>query len=243
MKRPFSALSAALLLLALLAGCSEALPPEPAPTAAPPAAVPAAPENAAQAAETVFSRGRIEGRLYESDFLSLRFSAPEGWRFATDEELAQRMGLSLDIVGADVFGDAAELAKAIAAQAVVLDMAAAAPDNSANVLLTIEDLEATGSAALTETAYASLLQRQLQSITDLQYEPETPESGELAGTPCATLLVHLRDFGLDQRFYLLRRGKYMAQIALTGAAGALPDADEFFTSLQEEENHGNTIRR
>ncbi len=229
MKKALSVLALTALLAALLAGCEKQPEPSPAPTPAP--TVSAAPESTPEAAEKVFSRGRVEGQVYESDFLSLRFTAPEGWIFASDEELAQRMGLSLDIVGEDVFGDAAELAKAIAGQAVLIDMAAAAPDSGANVSLAIEDTEATGSGALTETECAFLLREQLLAITDLRYEPEEPETGLLAGRPCAVLLVHLPDYGMAQRFCLLREGKYMIQIALTGAEGELPDADALFSAL------------
>lgn len=231
MKRTRGVLIPALLLSLLLTCCGEGQQPEAALTAPPESAAPASPSLTPEIAEKVFSRGRIEEQTYESEFLSLRFTAPEGWFFAADAELAQRMGLSLEIVGEDVFGDAAELAKTIAQQAVVYDMAAAAPDNSANVQLTVEDLEATGSAALSERAYAVLLQKQLTAITDLRYEPEEPETGTLAGFSCVELLVHLRDYGLDQRFFLLREGNYMVQVVLTGAEGALPDADALFTAI------------
>ena len=108
MNKALSVLLAAALLTALLASCGDAPPPAqetptPLPTAAPAPAETPAPEQKA------FSRGRIEGRVYESDFLSLRFTAPEGWRYASDEELAARMGLSLDIIGEDVFGDGQEM--------------------------------------------------------------------------------------------------------------------------------------
>ncbi len=230
MNKALSVLLAAALLTALLASCGDAPPPAqdtptPLPTAAPAPSETPAPEQKA------FSRGRIEGRVYESDFLSLRFTAPEGWRFASDGELAQRMGLSLDVVGEDVFGDAAELAKTIAEQAVVCDMAAEAPDGSAGVFLSVEDLEATGNLLLSDEQCAALLRAQLLSLTDLRYEAGEPETGSLAGKPCVTLLARLPDFGMEQRFYLLREGSRMAQISLTGAAGALPDANELFSAL------------
>ena len=217
-----------LLLLALLAACGGPAPAEE--SAAPaPAAVPS-PEPTPAPTEKPFTRGVIEGQTYSSGLLGLRFTAPEGWSFADDEALAQRMGLSLDIIGDDVFGDKAELAKAIAQQAVIHDMAAFAPDNSANVQLTVEDLEATGGAALTTEEYAELLRQQLLSVTDLNYEPEEAEQSALAGRPCVALLVHLRDYGMEQRFYLLREGKYMISVVLTGAEGALPDAETFFSA-------------
>lgn len=230
MKKTLSALLLAALLSALLTACGDAPAPSPSPSPVPTATE--APVETPPQEEKTFSRGRIEGRVYESEFLALRFTAPEDWSFVSDEELAQRMGLSLDIIGEDVFGDKAELAKAIAEQAVVHDMAAGAPDSSMSVQLTVEDLEATGAAALTDAQYAALLKQQLESLTDLRYEAEEPEVSELAGQPCTALLVHLRDYGMDQRFYLLREGKYMIQIVLTGTEGALPDADELFTSLQ-----------
>ena len=228
MNKALSVLLAAALLTALLCACGDVPAAQETPTPQP-AAAPAPSETPAP--EKAFSRGRIEGQVYESGFLSLRFTAPEGWRFVDDEELSQRMGLSLDIVGEDVFGDAAERAKTIAEQAVVCDMAADAPDGSASVFLTVEDLEAAGNAALTDEQYAALLRAQLMSLTDLRYEAGDPEPSSLAGRPCVTLLARLPDFGMEQRFYLLREGKCMAQISLTGTAGALPDADELFTSL------------
>ncbi len=229
MKKLLSVILTAATLLLPLAACGDAQPeaaPSPAPTAAA-----AEPTPAPAPAEKLFSRGRIEGQVYESSFLSLRFTAPEGWRYASDEELAARMGLSLDIIGEDVFGDEAELAKTIAQQAVVHDMAAYAPDDSANVQLTVEDLEASGGAALTEAEYAELLREQLLSLTDLRYEVDQPASGTLAGKPCTILLVRLPDYGMAQRFCLLREGKYMISVVLTGTENALPDADALFSAL------------
>lgn len=222
---------AALLLLSLLclAACGDV--PEAAETPAPLPAVEPSPAPSPAAEEKVFSRGRIEGQVYESGFLGLRFTAPEGWTFAADGELAQRMGLSMDIVGEDVFGDAAARAEAIAQQAVVYDMAACAPDSSANVLISVEDPEVAGSAALSEEEYAALLRQQLLSLTDLRYETEEPARGTLAGRPCAVLTAFLRDYGMTQRFYLLREGRYMVSVVLTGTENALPDADELFSAL------------
>lgn len=218
-----------LALFALLAACGDAAPAPETPTSAP--TVTASPEPTPAPTETPFTRGVIEGQTYTSAFLGLRFTAPEDWSFADDEALAQRMGLSLDIIGEDVYGDKAELAKAIAQQAVVHDMAAFAPGDGANVQLTVEDLEATGGAALTAEEYAELLRQQLLSVTDLRYEPEETAPGELAGMPCVELLVHLPDYGMDQRFYLLREGKYMISVVLTGAQDALPDAEALFSAI------------
>ena len=223
----------ALLLLAGMAvfaacGSAGAAPsPSPAPEAAPPSESPTPPAPE----ETPFSRGHIEGQSYLSAFLALRFTAPEGWTFATDEELAALMGLSMDILGADVFGDEAELAKAIAQQSVVHDMAAYAPDNSSNVQLTLEDLEASGGDGLSDEDYAALVQQQLLSITDLGYSLEAVHTAELAGKNCLSFTAHMEDYGMEQQFYLFHAGKYMVSVVVTGMAGALPDAQTLFSAL------------
>ena len=44
------------------------------------------------------SVGEINGNVYTNSFTGITYTAPESWAFASDEELAELMGVSADIV-------------------------------------------------------------------------------------------------------------------------------------------------
>lgn len=174
-----------------------------------------------------FSRGVITGNAYVSSYLGLRFTAPEDWSYATDEELSELMGISMDIIGEDVYGDNKEQAEELAKQAVIYDMIAAAP-NGSNVQIVLENLEvSTGSADLTEAEYAEILRTQLASITDLSYEVSDSYTDTLAGLSFTVVDATVKENALTQRFWLRRVDNYILHLTFSG----LQEDVESFSAL------------
>lgn len=52
-----------------------------------------------------FSRGIITEDTYTNDYSGINFELPEGWRFMSDEEIKQTMGVGLDVSGSGLDAD------------------------------------------------------------------------------------------------------------------------------------------
>lgn len=190
-----------------------------------PATIPEPP--AAATPESTFTRGVIEGGSYINESLALRYDAPEGWVFSTDQELAETMGLSRDYVGDEIFDDPAALNDLIAQQSTIFDMTATAPDNTALVQLAVEYVDGvTGGAELTVDDYAEILIGQLDGYTIGDLEQRT-----LAGKPFTMIPAVLADAGIYQYLYITRVDGNMMLITLTGLDDSVLAYETCFTQF------------
>ena len=178
-----------------------------------------------------FSRGVISGGAYSSKYLGLRFTPPEDWVYASDEELAELMGASFEIIGEDIYGDETELAKEFAKQAVIYDMVAAAPDGG-NVQIMLENLsKSVGGTSLTAEGYADIVCTQLDAITEYQYTYSDVYYAQLGDKTFAVLDTGVEDYDMHQQFWLLRVDQYMLCITFTSIGGDASAFAEYFTAL------------
>lgn len=194
-----------------------------------PASIPAPPEPSVVIGNGSFSRGVVTNKQYVSTYLGICFTATEDWVFASDAELSELMGISFDLFGEDVYGTSKEFAEAIAKQALIYDMVAAAPDGS-NVQIMLENLSVSiGGTSLSEIDYVDILRTQLDSITDLNYKLSDTYTSELAGKTFTVIDAEVADGGLQQQFWLLRVDKYMLCITFTSMSEDAPDFVSLFS--------------
>lgn len=197
-----------------------------------PESIPALPGTTSVEGNGSFSRGVISGGVYESEYLGLRFTPPEDWIYATDRELSELMGISLDMIGEDVFGDSKEIAKLFAKQSVIYDMLSASP-NGSSVQIVLEDLSALiGGDTLTAAQYAEIMRMQLEAIEDYTYEVSEPYSKRHVGQTFYVVDASVQGADMQQEIWLLRVDKYMLCITFTAIGEEnVKDYAEYITKI------------
>ena len=108
-----------------------------------------------------YTKGTLMEDGWESEWLGLRFTAPEGMVMSTEEELAATMGLGQEVLAQDF----TEQQLAYAEIATVYEMMCSDAMGS-NVILMAEKLP----IALTAEQYIEVLSEQITSVTAVQYE-------------------------------------------------------------------------
>ena len=172
--------------------------------------------------------GSVNGNVYTNDSLGLTFTAPEGWIYASDEEIAELMGESLDIVTDD------ETAQEIAAQATVYGMMAQSADELNNVQVVFENMALTG-GKMTSAGYIKILSAQIESLygnmggTCTVGDAKTMKIGDKE-YDCVDILVDIGGVVLEQSYACHRDGDYMVSIIITaygeGVAAAIYECFE-----------------
>lgn len=155
----------------------------------------------AEASDDALSR---PGVCYRNTYFGIRFSLPEGWSFASGDQLA-------NMNQAAASGQAAEGAGTVEKDAAVwFDMYAASNDEQQNVNITIQDIgEEYGSSADTEALVDSSLEELrasllTQGVTDLALKKDTAVflgssspaivvDGVISGIPFHEIQVYCRN--------------------------------------------------
>ena len=83
-----------------------------------------------------FTRGTWNGNVYTSNQLGVSFTKPDGWLIATDEEMAEIMGLGMDMLDAEFTPEMLDLA----GLTTIHDMVVSNPETGAMVQILAERL-------------------------------------------------------------------------------------------------------
>lgn len=169
--------------------------------------------------EIQISKGDVDADTYSNDFTGLTFHLPEGWKYATDEQIAELMGIAADILCQDE-----EYLQAIADLTTVYDMKADGPDNS-SVMVLYENLSVTGNAGMSEETYISALSQQLNAVNMGHEVSEETEYVNICGEDYACMATTLSANGISlaQNYYLRALGDYMVCIIITAISPTQPD--------------------
>ena len=107
--------------------------------------------------ESAFERGVWSGNEYNNAYLGLRFTMPEGYVAATDEEMAALMDMSEDVIT-----NYSEFQLKIASLKTIYDAMVSNPTTGSGTIIMLENLKLTvGASKLTAQEYADILAEQL----------------------------------------------------------------------------------
>jgi len=171
-----------------------------------------------------FDAGKVVGNVYTNEYAGLTFTAPDGWTFASDEEIADLMGISMDLVTEN------EAAQKIAELTTVYGMMAKSADQLSNVQVVFENTALSGSK-LSAEEYVEIIASQLDTVYDdfgATYEASDIRTIKIGANEYIymDIFVDLGGVVLEQG-YACRKvdSKYMANIVITayeeGGAAAL----------------------
>lgn len=161
--------------------------------------------------------GTVSGQTYVSEFGEFQFTAPEGWVYATDEEILNMMNL-----GKEYLSDKQKLSAELGKQKTVYDAMAQDAKTGCNVMVMYENLALSlGGTNYTAEDYADVVSKQL------------PESGlpyvvgeKKTVTVCEKEFVRLdatadyQGVKIAQSYLLRKIGKYMLAISVTAPQGS-----------------------
>lgn len=169
--------------------------------------------NVEQENKTVeFSMGSWSDNVYSNDFLGLKFKLPNGWKYSSDEEIAEMMNLGTELLN-DEQKAAAEISKLNNAYYMVAND----PNTGDNISIISEK----PAMEVTTEFYINQLKTQLQNVNTINYEIGETSKETVAGKECDTLTVDASMSGvkMTQRYYIYKVDKYVICIISTSTSG------------------------
>ena len=169
------------------------------------------------APEKEFARGTVTGNQYVSEFAGFTFTAPEGWAYYSDEEIAELSGIS-----AELLADNEKLKNAMLES--LIDAMAADPVTGNNVNFTYENLKITTGLAMNEQKYAEAARNTLITSYEqmgAQITVTDPAECTLGGNTYRKLVadITLNGVSLRQYCYIRKVGGWALSIAATSMDG------------------------
>lgn len=165
-----------------------------------------------------FARGSWDGNVYTNDSLNLTVTVPDGWKIATDEELAAIMGITIDSLTEQ--GVSEEFLKAQN----TYEMMAQDPTNGSNVIVMAENLTVSvGGTSYDEEAYSNVIINTLPEESG--YEFADPKTVTIGGRDFYLLQCTAGEGTLGQDFLFTRIGNHMVSVILSYSPVLVDNAD------------------
>lgn len=219
MKKILTALCAAMLLLSLAAcggqdasagaGGTGSVPAG----ASSAASVAQAPSSSETEEDEPYSPGTWTDNVYNDPWANISFTLPEGWLSLTGEEVELVVG---ELPETDT-----------------VSFCVTKSDLTGWVFMDVVDLEAAGSADLTEEQYVGQLQLVFKLTGEDSYDVTGPEDGEFAGIPCKTLTITDKNTGVVQTYYAAKKGaRMLAFVTVASDAAVTGEVEALIASIQ-----------
>ncbi len=170
------------------------------------------------------ARGTWNEDVYSSEMSELQFTLPEGWVAATDEEIANLMGIA-----ADSFDDKQKWALEAAKLTTVYDMMAQDPVTGNNVIVMFENLSMViGGAKMSEEDYLEILKKQIENLDTMEYTFSEPYDTTIGGVDYLTVRADEATVGMSQYYMMHKQDKYMVVVVVTDADGSVDKVMSLF---------------
>ena len=163
-----------------------------------------------------YEKGVLTETDFESRYLDLRFSIPEGFIMATQDDINDLMDLGADVAGFD------EKLVDFASLVNVYEMMASASSGSPNVIVMTEKIPLSN---MTVEQYLDALKTQLSKVNEMNYEYDDDiTSIEIAGQSYKQLTTTTGAYGqnLTQKYNVRKIDKRMLLFITTST----PDTEE-----------------
>jgi hypothetical protein len=196
-------------------------PVESTPKASPPVETPAKTSAAAG-----LDRGTWNGKVYTNAFADIKFTLPEGWVAATDEEIASLMGQA-----ADIFTDKEKWYIESAKLTTIYDMMVQDPATMNNVSVMFENLSLSpGGLKITEADYLEIVTTQLASLETMKYTFDKPYKTTINGVVYDTVRATEENINITQYYLVHKQDNYMVALIITTAGDT--KIDDILTSFK-----------
>lgn len=164
--------------------------------------------------DSAFTRGTVTDDVYSNEYLGIVFTAPEGWIYANDAELAAAMGIDEKYLTGSLTDS--ELSSMLSSLYTIYDMAVTSADGLSSVQLCLDNLALLiGGTSLSEYDYAELVRTQLEELTTIEYESGEIYITQLGGKTVTVLPLRAVDYNIYQEMYMLRVDNFMLYITIS----------------------------
>jgi hypothetical protein len=151
-----------------------------------------------------YERGKLTETGFESKYLDIRFTLPEGFVMATEEDMLQMMGIGADIAGVN---------KKIVELTTVYEMMVSAVTGNPNVILIVEKPLFSN---ITTEQYFDALKTNLLNLNTRDYVIDDQiTSVEIAGYTYKQLNASLPSLALLQNYIVRKQGNRMIGFIIT----------------------------
>ena len=159
-----------------------------------------------------YTPGTFTDAGYESEFLGFRFTTPDGFALATQEELSQMMGITFDALGDDV----SDAQKKYAELTTLYELMAMDSLGVTNVNIVLEKTN------VSMNKYLAAFKAQVESLDAMKVSLQgDAQEVEFAGATYTKLSADVSASGITlyQEYYLRKVGDRMMTITVTWADG------------------------
>jgi len=159
------------------------------------------------------TRGVWEDDTYVSEYANLKVSLPEGWTAATDEELAEIMGVAADILTEQ----GTEITQELLEKTTIYDMMAQNLSTGANILVMYENMNLTaGGSKMDLEEYVEALKTQMAEV-DIYKSVEYGDLREekIGEDTYQVMEANVLDYEFSQYYYLRKIDKYMLVVCIS----------------------------
>ena len=162
-------------------------------------------------------RGVLTENTFSSEFLGVSFEAPVGWIYATDEEIADMMGMTAELLS----DSGLNFSKKALERQSIYDMSVDDPKTFSSVIVCYENLSMVlGGTRYTEEQYLDTLAKQLQ-VLGMGYQSVGEVYNQNLGTvEFSVMQFDIPEFKTSQYYFVRKTGKYMSCIIITVFPGA-----------------------
>lgn len=159
-----------------------------------------------------FSMGEWNNNVYTNEFLGLKFKLPEGWNYASDEEIADMMNLGTELLNDDQKA-AAEVSKLTTAYYMVAN-----DPNTGNSISIISEKPV---MEVSTEYYMNELKTQLSAVESINYEIGETSKEKIADREYDTLTASASMSGvkITQKYYIYKMDRYFVGIIVTSTTG------------------------
>lgn len=175
---------------------------------------------------TDYTKGVMTETGFESEYLNLKFTLPEGFVMATEEEINSMMDIGADAMGLD--GTSVDYTKL----STVYEMMAVGSTGVPNVSLAVEKLALSN---MTVDQYLDALKSQLSNLSNVNYEFRDITSVEIAGQEYKKLdmKVELNGGTMLQSYILRKDNDRMVAFVTTNLEGNEEELNALMAAFSE----------
>lgn len=164
--------------------------------------------NENKTAKETIARGVIdENNVYKSEYADITFALPEGFKYASDQEIADMMN-----VGAEILSEGKNDLTKVLEQTALYDMVAQDATYGTSVMVMFEK----ATANVSVDYYLKNVKKGLESVTDMGYVVSDDITTEtVGGKEYKVLTATIPTYGLTQKYYTQKKDGYFIDILIT----------------------------
>ncbi|NLC72319.1 MAG: hypothetical protein GX684_00880 [Ruminococcaceae bacterium] len=150
--------------------------------------------------------------IYSNAFSGLKFKLPEGWKYASNEELSAKMGEGSSVIFSGSETEKSEYVKSHS----VYDLIAGTESGTPSMAIIFENISAAKvSADITEEIYLQSIMSLLAKNETFKYKHLGSELVKIAGKDFYVMYTLIEDYNIYQAYYVKLFGDYMMSITIT----------------------------